>query len=181
MDSHIAVWHAEHVRFARLLDFLEVQMAAFHAGERPDYELMRDVVHYLHEYADRFHHPRECVAFERLVAREPGLRDTVEHLLQEHRVIATAGNALLQFLDEALDDVFIERTAVEAAAAMYLVYYRHHLATEEKEALPRAAQLLTDEDWNAVDTAVESVPDPVFGSDAGVRYRALRAQVLRAA
>ena len=65
---------------------LEQQMTAFHAGRDPDYELLRDVVYYLHHYADRYHHPRETV---------------------------------------------------EAAAATYLLYYRHHLAVEEGEILPR--------------------------------------------
>ena len=59
MYDPVALWHREHLRFARLLDFLERQMKAFHAGQHPHYELMRDAVYYLHHFADRFHHPRE--------------------------------------------------------------------------------------------------------------------------
>src|SRR6476620_10819565 len=51
MIDPVAVWHAEHMRFAQLLDFLEREITAFHHGDRPDYELMRDAVHYLHHYA----------------------------------------------------------------------------------------------------------------------------------
>jgi len=174
MTDPVAVWHAEHQRFASLLDCLERELAAFHRGDDPDYQLMHDIVHYLHHYADLYHHPREDVAFERMMRREPGLSLPVYRLLQEHRVLATVGETLLEYLADILEDAVIERSTVEAAAATYLVYYRHHLDVEEKEVLPRAAALLTPVDWAAVATAVKPGPDPVFGESVGEQYRDLR-------
>ena len=174
MPDPIAIWHTEHMRFAQLLDFIERQMAIFQEGEHPDYELMRDVVHYLHHVADRHHHPREDVAFARVLEHDPSMAMAINRLLQEHRVISVTGEALLKYLDDILEDAIIERSAVEAAAASYLVYYRHHLATEESSVLPRAAQLLTPEDWAAVAAAVPPGPDPLFGDNVGERYRELR-------
>jgi hemerythrin-like domain-containing protein len=179
MVDPISVWHGEHMHFRQLLDFFERQMLAFHAGEHPNYELMRDIVYYLHHFADRHHHPREDVAFARLVERDPGLRLGINRLLQEHRVILVAGELLLKYFDDILDDTVVERVTVEAAAATYLVYYRHHLAVEEDDVLPRAAQLLTPEDWAAVATAVPAGADPLFGADVGARYRELREQIMR--
>ncbi len=177
MADPIAVWHAEHMRFARLLDFLEQQVTVFHDGQDPDYELMRDVIYYLHHYADRYHHPREDVAFARLAQRDPELRPAINRLLQEHRVMAAIGEALLAYLEDILADTVIERATVESAAATYLVYYRHHLSVEEREVLPRAARFLTPEDWAVVASAVAPVPDPLFGDDVGERYRELRKRV----
>ena len=174
MAEPVAVWHAEHVRFASLLDCIEQQMDAFHAGRDPDFELLRDVVYYLHHYADRYHHPRENVAFARLVARDPLIGLVIGRVLQEHRVLENAGVTLLRYLDDILEDVVIPRETVEAAAATYLVYYRHHLAAEEAEILPRAARTLKPEDWAAVAAAVPAVPDPLFGDDVAERYRELR-------
>ena len=174
MAEPVAVWHAEHVRFASLLDYIEQQMDAFHAGRDPDFELLRDVVYYLHHYADRYHHPRENVAFARLVARDPWIGLVIGRVLQEHRVLENAGVTLLKYLDDILEDVVIPRETVEAAAATYLVYYRHHLAAEEAEILPRAARTLKPEDWAAVAAAVPAVPDPLFGDDVAERYRELR-------
>ena len=71
MAEPLAAWHAEHVNFARLLDLLETQVAAFHRGERPNYHLMGDIVSYLRSFADCIHHPREDAAFARLAEREP--------------------------------------------------------------------------------------------------------------
>ena len=178
MVNAVAIWHSEHMRFTRLLDYFEQQMSAFHSGQHPDYDLMRDVVYYLHHFADRFHHPREDVAFARLLKHDPDMQLAISRLLQEHRVITVAGEALLKCLDDILDDAIIERSTVEAAAATYLLYYRHHLAAEEAEVLPRAAELLTADDWAAVAGAVAPVPDPLFGDDVGARYRELRDQIL---
>jgi len=177
----ISVWHTEHMHFRRLLNFLEQQMTAFHAGRDPDYELMRDVVHYLHHFADLVHHPREDVAFACLERRDPGFQPCVNQLLQEHRAIAVAGKALLKHLEDIIEDVMIERATVEAAAALYLVYFRHHIATEENTILPRAAMVLTQEDWAAVEAAVSYLPDPLFGDDVAARYRELYEQITRAA
>jgi hemerythrin-like domain-containing protein len=174
MADPVAVWHAEHMRFASLLDFIEQQMSAFHEGKDPDYQLIYDVVFYLHHFADRYHHPHEDVAFARLVERVPGLKLPINRLLQEHRVLEIAGETLLKYVDDILEDRVIQRATVEAAAATYLVYYRHHLAVEESEVLPRASRTLKPDDWAAVAAAVPVGPDPLFGDDVGERYRELR-------
>ena len=178
MTDPVAIWHAEHLRFASLLDCLEQELAAFHDGSDPDYQLMHDIVHYLHHYADLYHHPREDVAFHRMMQRAPELTLEIYRLLQEHRVLAAVGETLLQYLDDILEDAVIERATVESAAATYLVYYRHHLSVEEREVLPRAAAILTPVDWAAVATAVAPGPDPVFGDTVGEQYRDLRKRMM---
>jgi hemerythrin-like domain-containing protein len=177
MAKPISAWHADHANFARLLALLERQLAAFHAGEQPDYALMLDIVHYLRHYPDRFHHPREDVAFARLVEHEPAMRLSIARRLQEHRVIAEAGEEFLRLLQGVVEGALIARSAVEAAAATYVVYYRDHLAAEELEVMPRAAQLLTSSDWAAVAAAAPGGFDPLFGEAFEERYRELRRQI----
>jgi hemerythrin-like domain-containing protein len=181
MSDSIALWHAEHRHFARLLDLLEQQAVAFHADDGPNYELMLDVVSYLRYFPDRYHHPREDVAYARLVKRDPGMKPLIEQMLQEHRVIAAAGTELLSYLQQVVDEVVIERAKVEAAVATYLVYYRRHLALEDRDIVPRAEQLLTLQDWQAVVAANPAGPDPLFGEDCEPRYRELRRQIALAA
>lgn len=177
MTVRTAIWHAEHVNFARLLDLLEKQVAAFHAGEQPNYDLMLDIVYYLRHYPDQVHHPQEEVAFARLLQRDPTMKSQIGRLMQEHRVIAAAGETLLAHLDAVVADALEPRSIVEAAAATYLAYYRLHLAAEEKEIIPRAAELLTPQDWAAVAAAAPVGPDPLFGEDIEARFRKLRRQI----
>lgn len=174
MTAAIEQWHEEHLNFAQLLGLLERELARFHADAQPNYALMLDIVEYLRHYPDRVHHAREDVAFERLAARDPALRVRINRLLQEHRVIARAGDELLRMLNDVADEALVLREDVETALATYLVYYRHHLATEEREIMPRAAALLTPEDWSAVAGALPAGRDPLFGDAAELRYQALR-------
>ena len=177
MAEPLAVWHTEHVNFARLLDILEEQLAAFHRGESPNYALMGDILYYMRNFSDRVHHPREDVAYARLAERDPGTRLVVSRLLQEHRVLATAGDELLTRINEAGGDVVVPRAALEAATATYLAYYRQHLSTEERDMMPRAAQVLTEQDWAAVDTSVPASHDPLFGGNVLDRFETLRRQI----
>lgn len=154
MSDPIAAWHADHVRFTRLLDDLEAEVARFHEGGSPDYERMRDIVLWLRHYADGVHHPREDAAFERMARRDPSLALQVNRLRQEHRVIGNAGEALLERLESAANDGYAPRAELEAAAATFLVYYRNHLRSEETNILPRAAGLLGEADWAAVAAVV---------------------------
>jgi hemerythrin-like domain-containing protein len=173
----IASWHAEHVYFKRLLDLLHGEVEMFESGERPNYELMLDIITYLREYSDRLHHPREDVAFERLARYRPELAPLLARLHQEHRVIANAGEALERLLSSIMDDSLVPRAKVETAAATYLVYYGNHMAKEDEQVLERASRLLTAEDWQAVRNAAVSAPDPLFGDTPAERYRALRRHI----
>jgi hemerythrin-like domain-containing protein len=177
MADPLAAWHTDHVNFTRLLDILEEQVAAFHAGAHPDYDLMVDIANYLRHYPDRFHHPREDVAFARLAERDPALQLPIARRMQEHRILAAAGDTLLGHLHDIIEGAFVERSTLESAAGTYLVYYRHHLAAEEQEVIPRAGRLLTPEDWAAVAAAVPAGPDPLFGNDSEARYRELRREI----
>ena len=179
MKDPIGRWHDEHMQFARLLGYLDAQMTSFHEGGTPDYDLIADIIFYLKEYADHQHHQREDVAFRILAERDPTLVPLIQRLLQEHRVIDTAGDAFHDHMVNILNGTVVRREVVEAAAATYLVYYRSHIQTEETQILPAAAQLMTDSDWKAVAHAVPSQPDPLFGAqEVGLTYRAMRAQML---
>jgi hemerythrin-like domain-containing protein len=167
-------WRAEHASFSRLLGLFDRQIERFHTGERPDYELMIDVLTYLRHFPERTHHPREDVAFERLVRHDRSIAPLVNRFLQEHRVIAQAAKEAQELLEAIVGDEFVERAAVEAACSTFLVYYRHHIAGEESLVIPLAAKSLTAEDWKAVGAAISAEPDPLFGPAVDARYRELR-------
>ena len=172
----LARWHADHSNFSRLLDLVEQQLDASQAGKHADYELIHSTVYYLRHYPDRFHHPREDVAFRRLVERDPQLRSDVEWCIREHALIAEAGEKLLNYLNQIITGGEVEPTGLKAAAATYLAYYRHHLAVEEHQIIPRAVELLRPDDWTAV-TDIAAEPDPLFGTEVDVRYSELRRRI----
>jgi hemerythrin-like domain-containing protein len=181
MAGLTAAWHAEHEYFVRLLRLLQKQVDEFHARREPNYRLMQDIVSYLREYSDRFHHPREDVAFERLKSYCPDLELVVARLQQEHRVIAHAGATLLAHIEATLGGSIGPREELETAAATYIAYYQNHIRTEDTAILARAARHLTAEDWEAVQAAAPFAPDPLFGPDPQARFRELRREIAQEA
>ena len=154
MAMPISAWHNDHVYFNELLGRLRRELDVFHSGERPDYERMAEIVTYLREHGDAVHHPREGVAFARLAQRCPDMALPLARLEQEHRVIAQAGQVLLEHIEAILGGAMLPRGVMEAALATYLVYYGNHIVKEEEDVLTRAATHLTAEDWKAVGRAV---------------------------
>jgi hemerythrin-like domain-containing protein len=175
--SPVAGWHAEHVYFQRLLHLLHKEIDVFHRGERPNYELMLDIITYLRDYTDCFHHPREDAAFAFIVRRFPDMQLALARLQQEHRVIAHAGDALRQLLNAALAGEMMARNEIEMAAATYLVYYGNHIAKEEEDVLTRAALALSVEEWESVRRNVPAGKDPLFGPAPEERFRELRRRI----
>lgn len=178
MTEPIAAWHAEHAYFNQLLRLLHKQVDVFHTGARPNYELMLDIISYLREYCDRYHHPREDAAFARLAKHCPEMELPLARLRQEHRVIAHAGETLKELLSAVLSEAVVPLAQIETAAATYLVYYGNHIAKEEQDILTRAARVLTPEDWEAVRTALPAARDPLFGDHPEERFRELRRRIV---
>src|SRR5438046_1876506 len=131
MTGPLAIWHTEHVYFRRLLELLQNELDTFHRGERPNYELMLDVVAYLRDYSDQFHHPREDVAFARLAQRCPELKLDLARLTQEHHVIARAGETLRQHIEAILGGASLQRAEAEVAPHPSLAHYGHHTTKDD--------------------------------------------------
>ena len=181
MAEQIATWKAEHANFLRLLDLLDAEVRLFHQGERPNYDLMLDILYYLIRYPDQFHHPKEDAAMERLLRLEPGSRQLASELALEHKVIAESGNVLFEQLQGVVSGTVMPRAAVEGPAATYAAYYRQHMAREEADLFLRVEQVLKPSDWAAVEEAVPTEKDPLFGQRTEERYEALHRQIVIAA
>ena len=169
----IAAWHTEHICFKQLLYLLQREVDVFHTAERPNYELMYDIVSYLRDYGDLYHHPREDVAFARLAKHCPDMQLALARLEQEHRVIAQAGETLQRHIEAILGGAMVQRAEVEIAAVTYLVCYGNHIAKEEEDVLTRAALHLTPEDWKAVKDAAPGGPDALLRAVPPKSYRDL--------
>ncbi|HEX7271317.1 MAG TPA: hemerythrin domain-containing protein [Casimicrobiaceae bacterium] len=173
MPDTLALWHAEHVNFSRLLDLLELQLTALHDGGAPDYETMLDIMYYMTHYPDVLHHPKEDLVFARIREREAGAAPTVDRLTEQHASLRARGNQLVGDLNSVLDGSIVSRERIESAVHAYLDAFREHMSLEESRVLPLAARLLKQQDWAAIDSAIRHFEDPLFGSRTEERYAAL--------
>jgi hemerythrin-like domain-containing protein len=181
MTNDIDKLQSEHTDFAKLLDLLEAQIGLFHRGEQLDYNLMLDIFYYMTHYPDRFHHPKEDLAFARLAERDSSTRLAVEELARQHRVIAASGSRFLDNLNAALAGAMLTRESVEIPGLEYVTFYRSHMKMEERELFPIARTLLRDDDWAQIGVAIESTEDPLFGPQVEKRFRTIHQQIARVA
>jgi len=180
MPSEIMRLREEHVRFRNLLDLLEKQLNLFHFGDTPDYALLTDVLHYMINYPDQFHHPKEDVIFAHLARRESRIAHEVDELARQHHAIAESGSRLHENLESVLNGAVMPRRMIEAPGLMYVNYYRSHMDKEETALFRVAETLLREDDWYKINAETMSCPDPMFGAQIEERYRSVFRHVTQA-
>ncbi len=145
----------------------------------PDFAHLRAMLFYVDEFPEQRHHRKESeLLFPKLRARTPMSRDLLDHLDEDHargeRSIRELEHALLGF--EMMGEP--RREAFEHAAQRYVDFYLAHMAMEEKEILPLAERVLTDDDWAQLDEAFCANRDPLTGHEPEAQYRALFTRIV---
>ena len=170
----IAIIEDEHRAITAVLEGLRHLVAEIAAGRMaPDQALLGALFHYIGEFPERLHHPKEDdYLFARLRARRPEAAPLLDGLAREHLV----GHQ--RFLDlRALWERYRADPATLPAFADAVERYAHfhwlHMRREEDEVLPLAAEALLREDWDAIDAAFASNSDPVVGVPASRAFREL--------
>ena len=175
MPAVIESLRQEHHNIARLLGALEHQIDVFAGEGAPDYDVVRGIADFFMEYPDRCHHPKEDLVFSRLRERHQQEASTVADLLGEHRL---AHDEALQFqhtISALLNDTDIARSAIVGAARTFIGDQRRHMQGEEDRFFPLAEELLTAEDWSAIEASLMARADP-RGAEA--RFNALADQLI---
>jgi hemerythrin-like domain-containing protein len=164
----------EHRNFARLMRAVERELDRFNAGGRPNYELLLAAVDYLHEYAGRQHHPAEDLVYARLTACAPGLAERCGDLIGEHHRLEGLTERFLTLLREVLAESTVARDQVDREAFAFVDAHRKHMRAEDTRFFDSAEAALSAKDWDELAVAARSTPDPLFGTNAEVRFRELR-------
>ncbi|EAR20520.1 hemerythrin domain-containing protein [Nitrococcus mobilis] len=163
----------EHRDLSRLLDVLERQLDAIRGERTPDYHLMRNILHYLMEYPNHYHHPYEDLVYDRLAERVPGMASVVEYFFAEHDRLATLGWQSLTLVERVLNEDLVARAEVHASGNAFAREYRAHMQRENEEILTAAETSLTAVDWLQIETMFHRRPDPLFGPEVAAEYQAL--------
>jgi hemerythrin-like domain-containing protein len=162
-----------------LLDLLDEQIAQFRAGHTPDFDAMQSIMEYTLNYPDLCHHPLEDVVYRRLLERRPEAAASLINLPTEHRQIAERNRRLAASIRNLLHDEPMSRDEFEAIATGYVETVRQHMREEEQRFFPLAITSLDDRDWQAIEQAVTTPRDPLFGGPVAERYRRLHERILR--
>lgn len=172
--------HNEHVNIAGLLDLLETQLDAVYDGDTSALLIALDIMHYIVDYSDLFHHPTEDLIFAKLVERCPAEKTAVDTLLEEHQHLSEVGNRLAAAIRDTVSGFQLRTGVLEERGRAYVELLRRHMDTEEGRLLPLADELLTYADWTAIEAEVESRADPLFGHTVDAQFQRLYDCIQRA-
>ncbi len=154
--------HNEHAYMFKLLDSLDEQAGMITRGEDADFGLLLDIVDYMQNFPSRYHHPKEDLIYQRMALRDDVSALEVAALLEEHRVL----ERLLARLADAIRDVHtmptvLKKQRVGETCSQYEQLLKEHINTEESRILPRAIEVLREEDWFLIDqqsTPLNEIP-----------------------
>ncbi len=166
--------NAEHRHIASLLDALARQSDGLLPGRDADITMVRDIVKYLNDFPDEYHHPREDLLFQILSQRDPGSHEVIRQLQDGHREIYRRSRELLDLVADAeTADDDGRRRQLKYPCDRYIGFYRDHINLEEGVVFRRATEKLRREDWAAVNAGSRQVDDPLFGQRVRKEYRRL--------
>lgn len=155
----------EHQALAGILHAIRYMLKKVSAGElEPDLKLFRAMVHYLDAYAEKRHHPKEDILFDRLEKRTSEGAEALARLAAQHN----AAGQRISALEQALADFSKDATRFDSLARafdLYADFYRGHMMLEEEVVMPLTRQHLTPEDWAEVDRAFIAEMEANSGKD----------------
>ncbi|WP_459874473.1 hemerythrin domain-containing protein [Halomonas shantousis] len=136
----------DHANMARLLHVLQMKHKTLAEGERPDFQLVREVVDYILDYMHGFTVPLERICGEQLASRVPEASELVCQLSEDYRGLHERLMRLSQDIDMILMDavVPIDRFAEDLGA--YLEAHRGYLRAERESLFPLIREHFDEED-----------------------------------
>jgi len=155
----------DHRNMAIMLDLLGSQVDHIRDGEKPDYELIHDIMRYMTVYSDAVHHPKEDLLYAGIKAKNPDLDAELARVEPEHQEIAKLGEALRNDMEAVASGTPVTRKRVIADTCDYLFVLRHHMAWEEKDLFRRAEELTRGDRDMSVDITHLDTLDPIFGPE----------------
>ena len=170
----IAIIEDEHRAITAVIEGLRHVVAEIVAGRMaPDHKLLGALFHYIGEFPERLHHPKEdAYLFARLRERRPDAAPMLAGLEREHAIGRERFVELKAAWERFRDDPaklpdFADRVE------RYAHFHWLHMRKEEDDVLPLARNALTAEDWAAIDAAFASNDDPIVGVPASKAFREL--------
>lgn len=107
--------HQDHLNLSRLLDVMEIKIQKLKAGEMPNYQLLCDLVEYIGQYADKFHHPREDQLYHHFAGQDEILDQQMQACEIQHADLRMLSKEVAEKVHAIMHDAvtpmqaFIER------------------------------------------------------------------------
>jgi len=178
MPRILKILQKDHQHHDLLLSILEKQVKDAHLTGEPDYDVVSEIVDYFLTYPVEFHHARENLIYEKILARDPAAAEEIGQIEEEHEACEAYIKAFAGALASILGTGIVTRKQFANAALEFIESQRRHIRMEESMFFPTALRVLTAEDWKSLDDQLSDPADPVFGGEREARFAALRQEIV---
>ena len=117
----------EHQNIEKLLLVVERELEIFDSGGRPDYEILRAVIHYFQDYPESCHHPKEEMIFRKLKARDAAAAKRFGNVEAEHALETRRLQSFARAVESVLADQEFLRESFDLAVREFIALQREHL------------------------------------------------------
>jgi hemerythrin-like domain-containing protein len=165
----------DHKHIGILLKILKTKYIKLAAGESINYNLVRDIVEYMQNYAEHSHHPLEEVISE-FYWKKLGRAHINETLTAEHRKLVDASASLMATLNLILSDVVVSKEELVSDLEAYVELQQSHMDFEESTVFPKWSNVITEADWPIVMQMCDErlIDDPLFSDSDSVLFEELK-------
>ncbi len=173
MAQMISELHQDHQHISALLTILKNKLALLELGDRPNFNLMAEVVDYLIDYADDYHHCKENIIYNYLQLHYPRHSHLFDQQKKEHEQLRELTLKLRASVDQALLDMPLPMEEFTHQLRSFIDAQCQHLNTEEGKIFPLVEQHLTADDWKQLQASVPARENPLQTSEREQRYKNL--------
>lgn len=169
----------DHINNSRLMDLLEWQVRLLENNSPANLKLVADIVEYIMNYPDLYHHPKEDLIFELLRHKDKEIEPVIDHLIDEHKVLTEAAINLSEMLGNINANEKSQIQILSDLLRKYINLSRSHMDIEESKLFPLAKQVLTSRDWADIDTGLDYKDDPLFGKVIYKQYQHIYDSIIK--
>lgn len=171
--------HQDHINLSRLLEVMEMKIQKLKAGDSPNFPLLSELVEYIGNYADQFHHPREDQMYHFFENRDQNLDKNLAACEAQHADLKVLSHDVLETVDAVMHDAVIPMSEFIGRLENFVQRERAHINFEEQSIFPAIELLANSADWQALEHELPTPEDPLFGVKQGESYRILYKEILQ--
>ncbi len=174
-NEHRSMW-----QLTVVLDELRKQLG--NPQQKPDEDLFTLILDYIERYIERVHEPKEeAFLYKVVMERTSEGNAMIAEFQREHASTPEVVARLRTQLKSLVRDHPAGVAEFQSALEEYVATMRRHIMKEESDLFPLARRILTEQDWEGINTAFADSDDPMFGERVRAEFRALMSRIVNQA
>ncbi|MCV6614803.1 MAG: hemerythrin domain-containing protein [Cellvibrionaceae bacterium] len=126
-------------------------------------ELMLDIIDYIKNYPEHWHHPIEDQVFSLLLLKHIPESDLLREIICDHGRLEKQTIELEQIFRSVAQGCVVPSGQLQQQSQAYIAAQADHIEKENKWAYPLMERYLEDDDWDWIGQKIPQLDDPLFG------------------